>query len=51
MIIILTLLTIVIVIGYTQLNSPDPIRTPKLSGRRRGRYYGGGPPTIPRADN
>jgi hypothetical protein len=39
------------VIGYTQLKSPDTIRTPKLSGRRRGKYYGGGPLTIPHADN
>jgi hypothetical protein len=39
------------VIGYTQLKSIDTIRTPKLSGRRRGWYYGGGPLTISRADN
>jgi hypothetical protein len=39
------------VIGYTQLKFPDTIKTPKLSGRRRGKYYGGGPFTIPRADN
>jgi hypothetical protein len=39
------------VIGDTQLKSPDSIRSPKLSGLRSGWYYGGGPLTIPRAVN
>ena len=30
--------------GHTRLNTPDPIRTRKLSNRRPGQYWGGGPP-------
>ena len=30
--------------GHTALNTPDPIRTRKLSSARPGQYWGGGPP-------
>ena len=33
--------------GHTLLNTPDPIRTRKLSSRRPGQYWGGGPPGKP----
>ena len=33
--------------GHTMLNTPDPIRTRKLSGIRPGQYWGGGPPGKP----
>ena len=33
--------------GHTALNTPDPIRTRKLSSARPGQYWGGGPPGKP----
>ena len=33
--------------GHTASNTPDPIRTRKLSGARPGQYWGGGPPGKP----
>ena len=33
--------------GHTSSNTPDPIRTRKLSGERPGQYWGGGPPGKP----
>ena len=33
--------------GHTSSNTPDPIRTRKLSGERSGQYWGGGPPGKP----
>ena len=33
--------------GHTLLRTPDPIRTRKLSSRRPGQYWGGGPPGKP----
>ena len=36
-----------VVNGHTASNTPDPIRTRKLSGARPGQYWGGGPPGKP----
>ena len=33
--------------GHTSSNTPDPIRTRKLSRERPGQYWGGGPPGKP----
>ena len=33
--------------GHTASNTPDPIRTRKLSCARPGQYWGGGPPGKP----
>ena len=33
--------------GHTLWNTPDPIRTRKISHRRPGQYWGGGPPGKP----
>ena len=33
--------------GHTAMNTPDPIRTRKLSIARPGQYWGGGPPGKP----
>ena len=36
--------TMAVANGHTASNTPDPIRTRKLSGARPGQYWGGGPP-------
>ena len=40
-------LAVVFANGHTSSNTPDPIRTRKLSGERPGQYWGGGPPGKP----
>ena len=37
----------VVASGHTLWRTPDPIRTRKISHRRPGQYWGGGPPGKP----